>query len=150
MTFFKKWLFTMVALLFAAAVLAVNKIGEFYVLVPADKFYVDAIVAVLLIAAGILLDINIQKLAREREVERHLRETNRQLTDSIAQIRVLRGLLPICASCKKVRDDKGYWQQIEEYVRDHSEADFSHCICPECARRLYGEEAGPPDAGTAQ
>ena len=138
MVFFRKWLFTIAGVLLALAVLAVNKIGDFYVLVPADKFYVDVIVAFLLLAAGILLDINIQKLAYERKVEENLRETNRRLTESIAQVRVLRGLLPICAACKKVRDDKGYWQQIEEYVREHSEADFSHCICPDCARKLYG------------
>ncbi|NTV42810.1 MAG: sensor with HAMP domain protein, partial [Syntrophobacteraceae bacterium] len=47
------------------------------------------------------------------------------------------GLLPICAACKRIRDDNGYWQQIEAYIRDHSQAEFSHAICPECARRLY-------------
>jgi hypothetical protein len=49
------------------------------------------------------------------------------------------GMLPICASCKKIRDDKGYWNQIEAYIRDRSEADFSHGICPECAKKLYSE-----------
>jgi len=50
---------------------------------------------------------------------------------------MLSGLLPICASCKKIRDDKGYWNQIETFIRDHSEAHFSHGICPECARKEY-------------
>lgn len=54
-----------------------------------------------------------------------------------AEIRLLRGILPICASCKKIRDDKGYWNQIESYIREHSEAEFSHSVCPECARKLY-------------
>jgi CHASE3 domain sensor protein len=58
-----------------------------------------------------------------------------------AQVKVLDGLLPICANCKKIRDDGGYWNQIETYVREHSEADFSHSICPECAARLYPEFA---------
>ena len=49
----------------------------------------------------------------------------------------LSGLLPICASCKKIRDDKGYWNQIESYIHDHSEAEFSHGICPDCFKRLY-------------
>ena len=53
------------------------------------------------------------------------------------EIRTLRGILPICASCKKIRDDKGYWNQIESYVQDHSEAEFTHCICQECAKKLY-------------
>jgi hypothetical protein len=51
-------------------------------------------------------------------------------------------MLPICASCKKIRDDKGYWKQIESYIRDHSEAEFSHGICPECAEKFYPEIFG--------
>jgi PAS domain-containing protein len=60
-----------------------------------------------------------------------------KLREAGNKIKTLRGLLPICASCKKIRDDQGYWQQIELYVRDRSEADFSHGICPECAVKLY-------------
>jgi hypothetical protein len=60
-----------------------------------------------------------------------------QLRRALAEVKKLSGLLPICASCKKIRDDKGYWQQIEAYIRDHSEAEFSHGICPECAKKLY-------------
>jgi hypothetical protein len=52
-------------------------------------------------------------------------------------VRTLRGILPICASCKKIRDDKGYWNQLESYIRDHSEAEFSHSLCPECIEKLY-------------
>jgi len=62
-----------------------------------------------------------------------------ELQESITKIRVLRGLLPICTSCKKIRNDKGYWQQLEIYIRDHSEADFSHSICPNCFKKLYPE-----------
>lgn len=62
-----------------------------------------------------------------------------RLHDALARIKTLKGLLPICASCKKVRDDKGYWNQIEEYVRDRSDAEFSHGLCPECAGKLYPE-----------
>jgi hypothetical protein len=61
----------------------------------------------------------------------------RELQDSLVKIKTLRGLLPICASCKKIRDDKGYWNQIEAYIRDHSEAEFSHSICPVCMKKLY-------------
>lgn len=60
-----------------------------------------------------------------------------QLQESLAKIKVLSGFLPICSSCKKIRDDKGYWNQIELYIREHSSADFSHGICPECAKKLY-------------
>lgn len=60
-----------------------------------------------------------------------------ELTEALAEVKKLSGFLPICASCKKIRDDKGYWRQVEEYIREHSEAEFSHSICPECAKRLY-------------
>ncbi|MDA3925037.1 MAG: hypothetical protein PF904_10105 [Kiritimatiellae bacterium] len=53
------------------------------------------------------------------------------------KMKYLEGVLPVCASCKKIRDDKGAWQQVEEYVRDRSDAEFSHGICPECAKKLY-------------
>lgn len=66
-----------------------------------------------------------------------LEKANQELQALLDNIKTLRGLLPICASCKKIRDDKGYWNQIERYIRDHSEADFSHSICPDCAERLY-------------
>jgi hypothetical protein len=58
------------------------------------------------------------------------------------EIHTLRGIIPICSSCKKVRDDNGYWQQVEAYVRDRSEAEFSHSIYPECLEKLYPEFAG--------
>jgi hypothetical protein len=62
-----------------------------------------------------------------------------ELQDSITAVKTLRGLLPICSSCKKVRDDKGYWSQIENYIAKHSEAEFSHGLCPDCMERLYPE-----------
>ena len=55
------------------------------------------------------------------------------------KVKVLNGLLPICSNCKKIRDDKGYWNRIEAYIHDHSEADFTHAICPICAKKLYPE-----------
>ncbi|GAB4339958.1 MAG: hypothetical protein Kow0089_13280 [Desulfobulbaceae bacterium] len=80
----------------------------------------------------------------EQELERQnalLEETVRlrtaSLEEALSQVKQLSGFLPICASCKKIRDDKGYWNQIESYIREHSEAEFSHSICPECAAELY-------------
>lgn len=58
---------------------------------------------------------------------------------ALSEVRILSGMLPICASCKNVRDDQGYWKQIEEYLQTHSEAVFSHSICPDCAKNLYPE-----------
>lgn len=65
-----------------------------------------------------------------------------QLEHSMKEIKTLRGFLPICASCKKIRDDKGYWTQIESYISRHSEAEFSHGICPECFDKLYSQALG--------
>jgi PAS domain S-box-containing protein len=81
---------------------------------------------------GIAKDITQRKRAAE-EREKLLKE----LEDALAHVKTLSGLLPICASCKKIRDDKGYWNQIENYISTHSDAKFSHGICPECARKLY-------------
>ena len=61
--------------------------------------------------------------------------------EALANIKTLSGLIPICAGCKKIRDDRGYWSQVEIYVAKHSGAKFSHGICPECARKLYPELA---------
>jgi hypothetical protein len=60
-----------------------------------------------------------------------------ELQQTIDEVKTLKGIIPICASCKKIRDDSGYWQQVEQYVKNHSNAEFSHGICPECAKVLY-------------
>jgi PAS domain S-box-containing protein len=60
-----------------------------------------------------------------------------ELQEALSKVKLLSGFLPICASCKKIRDDKGYWNQIETYIHEHSEAEFSHGLCPDCARKLY-------------
>jgi ligand-binding sensor domain-containing protein len=76
------------------------------------------------------------------------RELQARVAEAVARVRVLSGMLPICASCKKVRDDKGYWNQIETYIREHSDTQISHGLCPECVRRLYPEFSDdllPPD-----
>ncbi|MCP3927617.1 MAG: hypothetical protein GY705_00770 [Bacteroidetes bacterium] len=62
------------------------------------------------------------------------------MTDALKEIKTLKGIIPICASCKKIRDDNGYWNQIEEYIRDHSEAKFTHCLCHACVEDLYGDQ----------
>jgi ABC-type multidrug transport system fused ATPase/permease subunit len=69
-----------------------------------------------------------------------LKQKNEDLQDAINEIETLKGIIPICSNCKNVRDDKGYWNQIESYIRDHSGADFSHSICPKCCDELYGKE----------
>ncbi len=144
MQFIKRRLFTLIGIIAAIIVLGVEKIGDLFLLAPHDKFYIDIVVSALLVAAGILLDINLQKLAKEKKIEKKLRaineeldRANRELRESLAKVKVLSGLLPICASCNKVRDDKGYWQQVEVYLREHSEARLTHWICPECVELLW-------------
>jgi hypothetical protein len=67
----------------------------------------------------------------------NLESANNELELAVINIRRLSGLLPICASCKKIRNDSGYWEQIEAYLHEHAEVEFSHGICPDCARKLY-------------
>lgn len=69
-----------------------------------------------------------------------LKHANDDLAGALKNIKTLRGLLPICASCKRVRDDKGYWNQVETYLQQHSEVEISHGLCQECSDRLYGGE----------
>jgi len=66
-----------------------------------------------------------------------LRLKQRENKEALSEIKTLNGLLPICAHCKKIRDDKGYWNQLEAYITNHSKAEFSHGICPECAKKIY-------------
>ncbi|MBN1591919.1 MAG: GAF domain-containing protein [Candidatus Coatesbacteria bacterium] len=68
-----------------------------------------------------------------------------RLEKALNEIKTLRGLVPICACCKKVRDDTGFWQSVEVYVGDRTEADFTHGVCPECEKKLYPPEPGDED-----
>jgi CHASE3 domain sensor protein len=88
----------------------------------------------LVAAASLIIHIDIKRRKRaEIEKERLIL----QLQETLVKVKTLSGLLPICASCKKIRDDRGYWNQIEVYIRDHSQADFSHSMCPECMKKWY-------------
>ncbi len=78
-------------------------------------------------------------ITERKEAEEERARLIGELQEALAKVKTLSGLLPICASCKSIRDDQGYWQQIEAYIRDHSEAEFSHSVCPECAKKLYPE-----------
>jgi hypothetical protein len=103
-----------------------NRIEEFLTTSTTQEVTFIAVLAGGLIMAFGLIILNSQRLENE-------------LRTAVDEVRTLRGIIPICASCKKIRDDKGSWKQIEAYVSEHSEADFSHGICPECAEKLYPE-----------
>ncbi len=75
-----------------------------------------------------------------KQIEEKREKLIKELHDALEEVKTLQGILPICSQCKKIRDDKGYWNQIEGYIQKHSEAEFSHGMCPECSDDLYGDE----------
>ncbi|MFH1929081.1 MAG: response regulator [Chloroflexota bacterium] len=111
-----------------AAVEAMKLGASDYIIKDVDGAYLDLLPAVI---EQVLHQHNLTE-ERERLIV--------ELQKALAAVKVLAGLIPICASCKKIRTDEGYWEAIEVYIRDHSEADFTHSICPECVEKLYGDE----------
>jgi PAS domain S-box-containing protein len=85
------------------------------------------------------LTVYFSDISARKSVELRLRQTLAERDAALENIRVLSGLLPICAACKKIRDDQGHWQPMESYISGHSSAQFSHSMCPECAIQYYGE-----------
>jgi len=81
--------------------------------------------------------VALEALVAQRTAE--LEARNRDLSEALTRVKPLSGLLPICSCCKKIRDDKGYWNQLENYISTHSEADFTHGICPDCVDTLFPE-----------
>ena len=73
------------------------------------------------------------------EARRELKNTVQELAGALTEVKQLRGIIPICTSCKNIRNDKGLWQKVEAYIEEHSDADFSHSMCPECAKSFYEE-----------
>ncbi|MBK8475944.1 MAG: PAS domain-containing protein [Opitutaceae bacterium] len=89
-------------------------------------------------------------ITERQHMEEQLRRSIAELERALSEVKTLSGLLPICAGCKKIRDDKGYWNHVEQYLRQHTQAEFSHGLCPDCIRRLYPEYADeicPSDPG---
>lgn len=87
--------------------------------------------------------VGISAIERDITARKHEEEVRvkliEELTEALANLKTLKGLLPICSSCKKIRDDRGYWQKVESYISAHTGAEFTHGICPECMRTLYPE-----------
>ena len=81
-----------------------------------------------------------KNITKRKEAEMALQKEHEHLVRAMAEINTLSGLLPICASCKRIRDDKGYWNLLESYIETHSDAEFSHGICPDCSDRMYGDQ----------
>ncbi|MBU2521318.1 MAG: response regulator [Proteobacteria bacterium] len=96
---------------------------------PPEAFEIEKAVTIAMARHNDLMEL--------RRLNKELQIRKEELEKSLAEIKTLRGIPPICANCKKIRDDKGYWNQIESYIHKHSEAEFSHGICPECMKKLY-------------
>ncbi len=129
---------TGLTLLLGPLVLKTPSTGDIFSMGNAYATYYLIILAYEISWGLCLVMINNQRVELElKEAERDLRDTNLRLEKTIKEKITLRGLLPICAHCKKIRDDKGYWTHLESYIETHSEADFSHSICPECAKIYY-------------
>ena len=114
--------------------IVINEPSSFYDFYRKNKIYVLGISLIFLIIIVAVMSaalIKISSLSRERKI------LIADLSDSIKRIKRIDGLLPICAVCKKIRNDKGYWEQVEDYIKDHSDADFSHSLCRDCAVKLY-------------
>jgi hypothetical protein len=126
-----------------------NESGAVYAFVLAPSFYETAwfwwlaALGLAVVAVGL-------HLWRVRRLQGHEETLQRRIQEALAEIKVLSGLLPICASCKNVRDDRGYWNRIEVYIREHSEAEFTHGLCPGCLRKLYPEFADRVLAGAVE
>ncbi len=81
----------------------------------------------------------IHDVTERKKMEKERDNLINELQMALKEIKTLRGILPICSACKKIRDDQGYWNRLEAYLYKHSEATFSHGLCPDCARKLYPE-----------
>jgi ligand-binding sensor domain-containing protein len=117
-----------------------NESGAVYAFELAPSFYETAWFWTLAALALALAAVGLH-LWRVRRLQRHEETLQQRIQEAVAQIKVLSGLLPICAGCKNVRDDRGYWNRIEVYIRERSEAEFTHGLCPACLRKLYPEFA---------
>ncbi len=122
-------------------VFAEGKTEEIEVRVPlpsGDTYYLTTVKPILNDFGEVETVICTSKNITKRKLaEVALKKEHDKLLKALKEIKTLTGLLPICASCKKIRDDKGYWNQIEGYIQQHSDAQFSHAICPACAKKLY-------------
>jgi PAS domain S-box-containing protein len=85
------------------------------------------------------ISVYFQVITERKKAEVERERLIEELQDALAQVKILKGFLPICSYCKRIRNDAGYWENVENYIRDHSEAEFSHGICPECLKEHYSE-----------
>jgi hypothetical protein len=104
-----------------------------------ENWELDEFITVSFFIVFALAFFSVRRWKEVRNARNVLLQRHKDLQKALSEIKQLRGIIPICAACKKIRDDEGFWHQVESYVRDHTEAEFSHSICPECMKKLYPE-----------
>lgn len=129
-------LVSMVTLLLAVYFDAFDRFVHWYVK-QTEPAELEEIIIVIFILAFAFAIFSWRRWRELKEIEGILRQERDRLQDALAKVKTLRGLLPICSSCKKIRDDNGFWHQVETYVRANTDAEFTHGICPNCMMRLY-------------
>ncbi len=102
-----------------------------------EEWELDELLIVSFVMSGVLAVYFLRQWFAIFKSQREVAAKNSDLQKALAEIKRLKGILPICTQCKKIKDEKGHWNHLEAYIEKHSEADFSHSICPECARELY-------------
>jgi hypothetical protein len=116
-----------------------ERLGLVYLnLCPAEKDNIFTVIVLAGFFLFVIILVGLFELERQKNITYQARITQ-NLQIALAEVKELSGMLPICASCKKIRDDTGYWAQLETYIMEHSKAAFTHSICPDCFRRLYPE-----------
>ncbi len=105
-----------------------------------ENLELDEIITAFIFCVFALVIFSFRRLKELKYLNADLQEKTTELKKAFLEIKQLKGILPICSGCKKIRDDKGYWNRIESYISTHTDAEFSHGLCPECLEKLYGKE----------
>jgi uncharacterized membrane protein len=104
-----------------------------------EHWELDEIISLFLFFSFYFLVLSIRKWRQVVKANQKLRKANQELREAAEEITQLRGILPICAHCKKIRNDQGYWQKVEDYLRERAHIKFTHGLCPDCFDKLYPE-----------
>jgi hypothetical protein len=110
-----------------------------------EQWELDEVLVLTLFLTLCFLWLAIRRGRESERIKQRLARRSKELQRALDDVHQLQGILPICASCKKIRDEEGSWCQLETYISDHTEADFSHGICPDCRRSLYADFLDPEE-----
>lgn len=111
-----------------------------------EHWELDEIITLSLFFMFYFMVLALRKWRQAIKANHELQKANQELQEAAMEIKALRGIIPICANCKSIRDDQGYWQKVEQYIRDRADVRFTHGLCPECFVKLYPDLKLPEDA----